>query len=143
MKINSLILVILLYTSDLSSMIAEHVLNHELSSNSNIIFEQVIKVFQSLKNDKVFSIRVHPDNISILEDSRSKLTDIYDKPEVIEIIPDKTCDLFGCILETSAGVLDSRLSIQLEQIKNRLDGVSVCEDNYDNNIIEDLNSEIN
>lgn len=109
-------------------MIAEHILEHECSNNSNIVIEQTIKAIKSLNNDIIFKIKVNPINYKVLENVKSKLLSDSSMVEQILIVADESVDNVGCILETSAGTIDARLSTQLERIRQTLNNVS---DNFE------------
>ncbi len=104
----------------LSIMAAEHILGREATSNSEIVIEQVKKAIKSLDEDKVFKIHIHPDNIEILESVKSELTSDKSQIKDVEIVSNETVGKGGCILETSAGMVDARLKTQLEQLEKSL-----------------------
>lgn len=109
---------------DLAIMVAEHILDHEASQNSGIVVEQTRKAIQSLDNDVIFKIRIHPQNIEILERAKSILLTDASVTSEIQIVSDSSVDIAGCILETSAGTVDARIQTQLRRIKSSLNELS-------------------
>ncbi len=106
---------------ELSIMLSEKILEHEISHNSKIVIEQAAKAIRSLGANTVFKIRVHPMNVETLTTSKSELFTDNELINSVKIIADDTIDPMGCILETSAGLVDARLSTQLGLLRKALD----------------------
>jgi flagellar biosynthesis/type III secretory pathway protein FliH len=119
----------------LAIMVSEHILGHETTANSNLVIEQCRKAINSLSNETIFKIYLHPDNIEILTSVNSGLVIDSTRLEGVVLIADETVDKLGCILETSAGKIDARLKTQLEKIHSALLNVSINPDNEDLNDI--------
>lgn len=109
----------------LSSLVAGHILEREINEDDNIVIGQVKKAFRELDNEKVFRIRINPDNVSTLKEVRITLEADNSIMKNIEIIPDNSIDKGGCILETSAGMIDGKISTQLEKLHQKLSGVPI------------------
>jgi len=103
-----------------SLMVAEHILGHEASDKATLVLEQVRKAISSLDNDLVFKINVHPDSVKILEDTKSSLLANKDDSRKIVIVADESVEPGGCVLETTAGIIDARIKAQLEMLRNPL-----------------------
>jgi flagellar biosynthesis/type III secretory pathway protein FliH len=107
----------------LAVMIAGHIIEREISTDSEIVINQVKKAIRSLDNDVIFKIRIHPENVEILYNVKSELITDKSLLEKVVISPDHSVDPAGCILETSSGMVDARLKTQLEQIEHTLNQV--------------------
>ena len=107
----------------LAVMIAEHILEHEISESSDIVIEQTRKAITSAENDTIFKIHLYPDNIEILKNAKSTLASDSSKVENVVLVADKSVDQGGCILETSTGKIDARIKTQLEMLKKSLSGI--------------------
>ena len=105
---------------ELAIMASEHILDHEIAANSEIVIEQTRKAIQSLDNDTIFKIHLHPDDIEALEKSKSELIKDSSKALKVEITANESVDKGSCILETSAGKVDATLRTQLERLKKKL-----------------------
>ena len=105
---------------ELAVMVAEHILEHEISDNSKIVVDQTRKAIGSLDRDIIFKIHLHPENIEILESVKSKLINDSSVMKKVELIANTDVDQGGCILETSAGIVDARLKTQLERVRQVL-----------------------
>lgn len=111
--------------TNLSRMIAEQILQREISNDSKVIITQAKKAIDSLDDDEVFKIRLNPDDLSVLQDAKSELSSDTTLMENVVLSPDETIEKGGCILETTAGTIDARISKQLDILKKKLDEVSV------------------
>lgn len=126
----------------ISLMIAQHIIGRQASEDSNLVLELVRKAIASLENDFVYKIHVHPDSVHILEAVKSTLLDDKEVSNKIVITSDTSVDLGGCVLETSAGMIDARISSQLEMLKKPLIGsineIAEKENNDELEEIEDV-----
>lgn len=104
----------------LAIMVAEHILNKEISIDSIVVVEQTKKAIESLDNDTIFKIHLNPRDIKILEESKSLLTKDTSKIDKVVLNPNESVEPGGCMLETSAGMIDARIKTQLEKIENSL-----------------------
>ncbi len=102
-------------------IIAENIINNEIVENKNLIIKNIEEIFKNLKDEVIFKIKLHPDNVDILKDVKSSLISKQNGSKDIDVVPDSSVDKFGCILETSAGVIDTRIKTQLEIIAKRLE----------------------
>jgi flagellar assembly protein FliH len=106
-------------------MIAGQILEREATVDSNIVVEQARKAVRTLNDDVIFKIRVHPENLDILQKVKSRLISDSSRIKNVEITSDDSIDRLGCIMETSAGIIDARLKTQLERVRNTLENVSM------------------
>jgi flagellar biosynthesis/type III secretory pathway protein FliH len=113
--------------TSLAKMMAEHILEREISQDSEVVITQARKAIDSLDEDKIFRIRINPEDMKALEDAKSRLTPDQSVTENIVLSPDESIEKGGCILETSAGTVDARISKQLEKLENALKNVVVNE----------------
>jgi len=113
--------------TSLAKMMAEHILDREISLDSEVVITQAKKAIDSLDEEQIFRIRINPDDMEALEDAKSRLTPDKSVTENIVLSPDDSIEKGGCILETSAGTVDARISKQLEKLENALKSVVVNE----------------
>lgn len=104
----------------ISLMVAQHIIGRQASEDSTLVLDLVRKAIDSLENDFVYKIHVHPDSVHILEAVKSTLLDDREVSNKIIITSDTSVDEGGCVLETSAGMIDARISSQLDMLKNPL-----------------------
>ncbi len=104
----------------LSVQMARQILNKEVSEDENVVIGQIRKAIASISNEKIFKIHVHPDIVEMLETSKSVLMDDKRFSDEIEIYPNTNVPIGGCMLETSAGLIDGRIENQLRNIEKAL-----------------------
>lgn len=102
---------------------AEHILQSEVTYNSQIVVQQVKKAIAEVDNESIFRILVHPESYEVLNQVKSKLLSSPAESMKIQIQSDDSIDKGGCLLETSSGIIDGKLRTQLATIKQRLDSV--------------------
>jgi flagellar biosynthesis/type III secretory pathway protein FliH len=106
--------------SELAIIIAEYILEHEISLNSKLFIEQARKAISTLDNEIVLKIHLHPENVEVLKKVKSTLFNDTTKMEGVVISANDTVDRGGCIIETNAGIIDARIRTQLDKIKQSL-----------------------
>lgn len=104
----------------MSILVAQHILEREISVSTEVVVDQVKKALDSLDEETVFKIHIHPDNFMILKEAKSTLTADSSKTENVTLIANKTVDRGGCLLETSAGMVDARIRTQLEKLEQSI-----------------------
>ncbi len=115
----------------IAKMMAEHILEREISKDSEVVITQAKKAIDSLDEDMIFRIRVNPEDIEILKDAKSTLSSDTSITENIVLSPDNSIAKGGCVLETSAGTVDARINKQLEKLKQAMDNVTLNEDPHE------------
>ncbi len=100
-----------------ATMIAEHILEHEIAANSQIVIEQIKKVIRDLEEDNVYEIRLHSDDVFVIKEIKSQVFNDKEKYENVKFVSDDRISPGGCIVLTSAGSIDARISRQIERIK--------------------------
>ncbi|TAL67295.1 MAG: hypothetical protein EPN82_15085 [Bacteroidetes bacterium] len=102
---------------ELAILVAEKIIEKEISGNSKSVIEQVQKSIKSLDNEFIFKIHLNPTDIRILEEVKSSLVDDSSRIQDVQLVPNDSVEPGFCILETSVGSVDARRGSQLEIIK--------------------------
>jgi flagellar assembly protein FliH len=102
---------------DTATMIAEHILEHEISQNSEIVIEQIKKVIRDVEDENVYEVRLNSEDVFILKEIKSSVFANKEKYPDVKFISDDRIRPGGCIVQTSAGTIDARISRQIERIK--------------------------
>ncbi len=102
---------------DTATMIAEHILEHEISNNPNIVIEQIKKVIRDLEDENIFEVRLNSDDVFILKEIKSKVFSDEEKYKNVKYVSDDRISPGGCVVQTSAGTIDARIARQIERIK--------------------------
>lgn len=107
----------------LGLMAAEHILKREVSTNSDIVLEQVQRAIAQTDNETIFRIFLNPSDVAILEEVRSSLLANKELKHKIELAADESVEQGACIVDTSSGLIDGRLKTQLEVIRRKLESL--------------------
>jgi len=98
--------------------VAKQILDYEVTTNPNLIEEQLTKAISKLINTKgVMQIYLHPDDVKQVDYLDAALSKVLDSSVRLIFIKDETVDKGSCLINTQGGRLDSRFSTQLELIK--------------------------
>lgn len=75
----------------------------------------VMTVLSRIKEDRAATIRVHADDLPILQQHEQRLAQQLG-PRKFTLVADARVTVGGCIVETSQGSLDGRLEVQLREM---------------------------
>ncbi len=89
--------------------------------------EKVVKVVRSslalVRNQKQITVKVHPSQISNLNDSLKTLFEAYPGIEHIEVLGDSTLTLDACVIESDIGQVEASMSGQLQALQSTFERV--------------------
>ena len=105
---------------ELAVLVAEKIIEKDVSENSKAVIEQVQKAIKALDNEIIYKIHLNTSDIEILESVKSSLVDDSSRIQDVQLVPNDSVEQGFCMLETSVGSVDARSSSQLEIIKNVL-----------------------
>ncbi|MCE5305570.1 flagellar assembly protein FliH, partial [bacterium] len=105
---------------DLSLIIAEQIIKHEVSKDDEFIKKQVQNVINELDNEIIYKIIINPKDEQILKESQSELVGDKSKIENVKIFTNEEVDQGFCIIETNIGEFDARLKSQLENLRKAM-----------------------
>lgn len=109
-------------------MVAEHLITQEISTNSEIVLNRFRKAIELVDEETVFKIILNPEDVAALEKVESEFYKTNFKLERIEIITDDKIKRGGCILHTSAGIIDISLESQLKKLESSISEISNTEE---------------
>ncbi len=112
-------------------IVSEHILEHEIAIDDNIIIATIKKSLEELQDEKIFQIHINPSDYEILTKLKSKLFTNQSILENVEIIKDTQIDKGGAVLISESGTIDARISSQLNKIKETLQESLLLEDESD------------
>jgi flagellar assembly protein FliH len=84
-------------------------------ANRDAIVGTVMTVLRRMKDDREATIRVHADDLPVLQLEEDKLAKLFGRSK-FTLVADSRVTVGGCIVETSAGSLDGRLDVQLREM---------------------------
>lgn len=102
---------------DLAVMIADSIISVEATKSKEVVINQVKDAIYELTDDEVFKINISPQDFDVLDAFDSELLkETADSPNLL-INKSANVDLGGCTINSSAGIIDARISTQLKRIK--------------------------
>lgn len=122
--------------TELSIMIASHIIDREAVADSNVVIKQVRKAIAKLDDEEIFKILVNPDDFEILQSAKSDLISDKSRIEKVVISPDRSIEHGGCILITSAGTINATIATQLDKLYDELLDVVEQSSSPETNIME-------
>ena len=102
--------------------IARKVIKVLSENQKNVVINNVIHSLKKLSTRKNIAIRVNLADLDLTTQYKDKFIKIAET-ENIKILEDTTVDKGGCIIETDFGTLDARISSQLHEIEDKIQGM--------------------
>ena len=106
----------------LAVKIAEKILGRELSTRPEGVNDVVQKALQHAGDPRDILVRVNPADLELVERGRTRLVERVRSARAVTFRGDESVSRGGCIVETELGIVDARLSTQLEAIERALRG---------------------
>lgn len=105
--------------------VAERVVKHEITLDESVVMRQIRDSMHRIIGVETITVRVHPDDETLVRSHRPVLLSSSDSVREIIIEGDDTVERGGCILESATGNVDARIGSQLRQIESALFGTQV------------------
>jgi flagellar assembly protein FliH len=102
--------------------VAERIVKREITLDDAVVMRQMREAVRRIVGVEVITVRVHPDDETLLRSHRAALLTSSDSVREILIEGDETIERGGCILESATGNVDARIGSQLRQIETALFG---------------------
>ena len=97
--------------------IADKILPQHFIDVPQVILPLVRKAVMKIKDQPEVIVRVSPDQYDLLLLAKNEFQSLLEGQGTLEIKSDETLSVSDCILESPAGNVDARLSVQLEAVK--------------------------
>ena len=97
----------------LAVAISRRVLRREITADPGAILGIVKAALENVDAREVFRIRVHPDDVPLLQSSLASQA----LPDKIEVVADRDLERGGLIIDTRRGSLDASVETQLAEIE--------------------------
>lgn len=104
----------------LAIRIAEVVVKREIRLDPAIVRNNVIHAIDHAMQASVLSILLHPTEVEIVEKYLGSLRERFARVKSFEVRGDERVAPGGCIVQSGGGEVDSRLEVQLEEIRRHL-----------------------
>lgn len=105
---------------NLTFEICEKILNQKLIEDEEVVTNMVIKGIKSLNTKDSVTIRVSEYDFEKVEQSKEKILTKASLIESIEVKKDINLNKGDCIIESSKGNVDVSLSLQIEEMKSKI-----------------------
>lgn len=105
---------------ELSCVVAEVIIETEIVKDENIVVKQIEKAINELNDDTVFNIIINPNDMKILGEVKSILSNSSKKIVGAKISTDDKLSQGDCVLSTSAGNIDATIKTQINKIREEL-----------------------
>lgn len=104
----------------LSGMIAEKILCHEITIDQTKIQTMVCEAVKAVDITGSVTLRVNPGDWKLIKDVENDIRSASHEFERLDIVEDSSVQPGGCILSGSTGIFDAQLTTQLDEITRRL-----------------------
>ena len=105
---------------DLAYRIARRVLGREARTDRELVVEMARRALTLMTDRARVTIRMHPDDLQAIRNSRAALIESFDGIEHIDLIPDPKVAVGGCLVESETLVVDAGMNAQLNRILDEL-----------------------
>jgi type III secretion protein L len=106
----------------LAVRIAEKILGRELALDAKAVVDIAAAAMRHAGEPRELVVRCAAEDLEALERGKPRLVERCRSAQVARFVADERVPRGGCILETELGVVDARLSTQLEAIERALRG---------------------
>lgn len=97
--------------------IADKILPQHFIDIPQVILPLVRKAVMKIKDQPEVIVRVSPDQYDLLLLAKNEFQSLLEGQGTLEVKSDETLSVSDCVLESPAGNVDARLSVQLEAVK--------------------------
>ncbi len=106
----------------LAVRIAEKILGRELARDGNAVVDVAAEALRHAGEPRELVVRCAPEDLAALERGKPRLHERCRAAQAVRFVADERVARGGCIVETELGIVDARLSTQLEAIERALRG---------------------
>ncbi|KIL39246.1 flagellar biosynthesis protein [Gordoniibacillus kamchatkensis] len=110
---------------ELSTAIAEKIVDRQLTLEPAWTVEQIKKLLQRRKEKGTIALCVSPSQFGYIQDAREELLNAVDSQAELEILPDASVQDRGCVIRSAYGSIDARIDTQLREIKAALQEIAM------------------
>jgi flagellar assembly protein FliH len=106
----------------LAMTVAEHVCRRAIAQEPGLILGTVQDALRLLPESGDIVVRLHPDQVALIEEHQRELVGTRDAPHGLRLVPDPEIEPGGCLVETPDCLVDASLPARLEEACRRLQG---------------------
>ncbi len=105
----------------LVKLMAEKVINREISLNSEVLQEAIREALSHVVDQARVKIRLNPGDLEFLEEIIEELSEELSRLKDFEVIPDGSISRGGCLLETDFGLIDATVERRWREALQKLE----------------------
>lgn len=109
---------------EIALSIAKKILAREVEENPMVILPIVKKALEKVSDQEQVVIKVHPDDYELVLQARRDLQMILGQEQALTIAHDHTIEVGSCVIESSNGTVDARVSTQFAAIEKILQEIA-------------------
>jgi flagellar assembly protein FliH len=102
---------------ELAFALAKKIIGHELETRPERVADVARNALEQVLDCNEIRLRVNPEDLSYLRKVETDLENLLGKRGQLDISADGSVERGGCVVETERGMLDARISSQLETLK--------------------------
>ncbi len=100
--------------------LAKQVIKQEVTASKTVCISIIQNALRRVADSSSLRIRVHADDLEMVRANRANLLALIDGIPHIEIVDDKRVSPGGCVIDTDAGSIDSRIETQMQEVDEAL-----------------------
>lgn len=109
---------------ELATSVARKIIGAELSLDPASIVAIVRQALSGVRREKSLTIEVHPSHLEAIRAKLKALAEAIGGARDLHVAADSSVEPGGCVVQTEFGVIDARLDVQLEVLRECLLRVS-------------------
>jgi flagellar assembly protein FliH len=112
----------------LAMHIAERITATAVSTNPDVIKNQVTEALEKVKDREQITVRVNPQDLEVARNRREVFQKMLENCKTFEIAGDSKVDRGGCLIETNLGNVDARVATQLTALQQAFEVITKREE---------------
>lgn len=100
--------------------IARKIVRQCADEKRDVVIMQAREAVSRVRDSKEMHIRVHPDDVRVVEEARPILADACEGPVVFRVDADPSISPGGCVIETATCLVDATLDTQMARLAEGL-----------------------
>lgn len=109
-------------TIPLAIAIAEKLVAQQVDADPQLLLDWLAESLRLAEGARRLQVRIHPETADKLQPHLSEWLTHTGKGQQIELINDASLDRVGVVVQSDQGTIDSQLSIQLQRLREQLQG---------------------
>lgn len=103
----------------IAQKVSSHIMRAESLSNFDVVKERLSKIFESIDDQMLFTIKLNPTTLYELRNTDTKIFDFDSKK--VELIEDESLELGDCVILTDSGYLEAKIDDELAKLMQKLE----------------------